>query len=318
MNYKLFSRENNLLSNTSSLSYGHCRVPENIEEIVERSVIYLGEDRKRMNFVYSRAGFVLDLFEELDISFEKRSFGYIPLGKRRGGNIILRGLQENISSFETSTELLDFRKNRLEFDIRLRNSMGEYIIRSKSLVLATGGYGGSFDVTNNYRYENYDAPNIVEARGGEIDNLECIFVHPFGYSGGKRILIGNESKGGEFVDSKGEFVFDEFVRDKIKRNDYHEIFDKLLNQIKGCNNKGSKVYFEDKERRLDISPTVHYTAGGIRTNYVGEVYGCKNLYAIGESRSDGSRNGGRFPGYPFTSSIVYGRILGELFSNLKI
>lgn len=318
-NYLICTEQRDPLLNTSSLSYGHCRIPrqKDLDEIVKRSVLQLGEDEEKMRFVYSRAELVLDLFEELDIDFEYRSFGVIPSGKKRGGRIILKRLQQYIPSFDTETELIDFTKTSDRFEVHLRKNGKNVKVKSKYLVLATGGYGGTFKYTNNSRYRNYNVFDIIRENGGDIINLDCIFVHPFGYDQGRRILIGNETKNGEFLDSKGNFVFDREIRQLIKNNDYHEIFDQLLKQIDVCRRKGFRVYFVDSDKKVKILPTVHYTAGGIKTDCLGEVVGCKNLFAIGECMADGSRNGGRFPGYPFTSAIVYGKVLGDKLSHVK-
>jgi len=268
-----------------------------------------------MRFVYSRANLVMSLFKELGIDFEHRSFGIIPSCKGKGGKMILKKLQENISSFATQTELIDFINIDNGFSIHLRKNDKDIMVKSKYLVLATGGYGGTFRHSDNFRYKNYKVFDIVKNNGGKIINLKCILVHPFGYNKGKSILIGNEAKNGEFIDSTGNFVFDKETRKLVKEDNYHEIFSHILKQMNAHINKGSKIYFIDSNKKIDIHPTVHYTAGGIRTDYLGEVIGCKNLFAIGECRADGSRNGGRLPGYPFTSAIVNGKVLGDKLSH---
>jgi L-aspartate oxidase len=273
-------------------------------------VLSLGEDEKRMRFIYSKTELVLDLLKELDINFVYRSFGIIPLSKERGGKIILERLQKHIPLIHTDTELINFTKNNGKFEVCFKRNCEIFQIKSKYLVLATGGYGGIFKLTNNFHYKNYRVFKLVKKNGGEIINLDCIFYHPFGYKEGREILTGEEVKFGEFIDSKDNFIFDKRTRQLIKNNNYHEIFWQLLKEIKIAK-KSSKVYFISSEIKTEISPTVHYTSGGIKTNYLGEVIGCKNLFAIGECRADGSRNGGRLPGYPFTSAIVDGKILGK-------
>ncbi len=278
------------------------------------SVSQLGENEERMRFVYSRSELARDLFEELDINFKYRSFGIIPLYEKRGGGVVLERLQRLIPSIETETKLMDFTPTNLGYKVCLRKNGRIFEVESRHLVLATGGYSGTFKYTDNVRYKDYNVFDIVRKNGGSIVNLDCIFVHPFGYNQGRRILIGNESKRGEFVDAEGNFVFDKETRQLIKDNNYHEIFNTLLEQMDSCRRKGSNVYFVDADRKIEIVPTTHYTAGGIKTNHMGEVAGCRNLFAIGECGADGSRNGGRFPGYAFTAAIVYGKVLGDKFS----
>ena len=285
-----------------------------LEKIVKESVSKLKENEKRMRFIYSRAELVPDLFRELNLDFEHRSFGIIPKGKNLGGNIILEKLQKHIYSLEPETELIDFTKTDNNFEVYLKKNRKNIHLKSKYLVLATGGYAGTFNHTDNFRYKNYHIFDMVKKNGGKIINHNCLFIHPFSYDKGKKILIGNEVSKGEFIDSKNNFVFDQETRQLIKNDDYHEIFNQLLKQIDTYKNKGSKVYFVGSNKKLEITPTVHYTAGGIKTDYMGEVIGCKNLFAIGECRADGSRNGGRLPGYPFTSAIISGKVLGDKFS----
>jgi len=317
VNYLICTEQKSPLSNTSSLSYGHCRIPQrkDFKGIVRKSVLQLGENEKRMSFVYSRANLVMGLFEELGIDFEHRSFGIIPSSKGRGGKVILERLQQHISSFETQTELINFIKTDEAFEVYLRKKGMDIQVKSKYLVLATGGYGGTFKHTDNFRYKNYNIFDIVRNNGGKIKNLDCILTHPFGYNKGKNILIGNETKRGEFVDYRGNFIFDKKTRKLIKNDDYHEIFARILKRIDACRSGGYKVYFTNSRRKVEICPSIHYTAGGIKTDYLSQVIGCKNLFAIGECRADGSRNGGRLPGYPFTSSIVNGKVLGGKLSH---
>ncbi|MEK6906188.1 MAG: FAD-binding protein [Nanoarchaeota archaeon] len=282
--------------NTSSLSFGHCRVPkkEGLERIIRESVEKLGEDENRMRFIYSNAGLVINLLDELKVNFEYRSFGVIPLGKKRGGRLILEKLQENIPFFETETELIDFSKSEGEFILNLKKRDEEMILKTKYLVLGTGGYGGKFPNNDNFRYNSYNIFDIVRENNGNIINTNSIFIHPFGYNKGKNIFIGNEVKEGRFIDSNNNPVFDERVGKLIKDNNYHEFFKDVLEQIKICKDKGLSVYFDDGKRKLEICPTVHYTPGGINTDYFGKVIGCENLYAIGECKADGLKNGGRF------------------------
>jgi len=81
-----------------------------------------------------------------------------------------------------------------------------------------------------------------------------------------------------------------------------------------CRSIGNTIFFKNGERSMEIVPSVHYTSGGIETDYLGKVKGCEGVYAIGECQANGCRNGGRLPGYPFTSSIVYGKVLGKILA----
>ena len=310
--YLICTDQKNPLCNTSSLSYGHCRLATDLEEIVRRSVSQLGEDEEKMRFVYSQTHLVPELLTDLGVEFEKRSFGIIPI-KQRGGNTIVKKLQSSIPNILTETMLIDFSRTD-SFDITFKKAEGIFRAKSKFLVLATGGYAGSFSNTDNLKYSTYNIFDLVRKNKGEIINTECLFIHPFGYKGGKHILIGKVTKTGEFVDDHGNFVFNEKTRQLIKDDNYHEIFDQLLAQADTCRANGSEVYFVNAEMKEKVTPCIHYTSGGVRTDYLGRAVGCPGLFAIGECQANGSRKNGRFPGYPFTSSIVYGKVLAGYFA----
>ncbi len=70
------------------------------------------------------------------------------------------------------------------------------------------------------------------------------------------------------------------------------------------------------DNMIPITPYVHYTAGGIKTDRLGRVEGCEDLFAVGECQANGFKNNGRLPGYPFTSAVVYSKILAEYFSKI--
>lgn len=256
----------------------------------------------------------MDLFKELEIDFKEKSFGIIPNSDKRGGKIILKKLQKNLE-IKTNSEFVSFTKHKDMFNIFLKCDQGIYKISSKYLVLATGGYGGIFRNTNNVKYKKYNVFEEVIENGGNITYLDSIFEHPFGYNNGKDILVGKIVKEGEFVNDKGVFVFDKQTRNLIKQDNYHEIFHKLNKIIKEYEKKEKPIYFKTIKNKLKLSPCVHYTSGGILTDSFAKVIGIDNLFAVGECQANGYKNGGRFPGYPFTAAIVYGRFLRDYFKH---
>jgi len=273
----------------------------------------LGEDEKKMRFVYSRTRLVKKLLKELEIGYEKRSFGVIPVNAQRGGLVIVKRLQKNIREIAANTMAEYFQKTEDGFIVHLRDldTMSEYLLKTKNLILASGGYGGRFEHTSNVRYKNYGMFDAAKKNGARIINTQCVFLHPFGYDNGRKLLIGKEAKNGEFIDEKGERVFSGYLRYMIKHDDYHEKFGELLFQADRHRKKGHTIYFADDKRQIEITPSVHYTSGGVKTDHMAKAIGCQNLFAIGECQANGSRNNGRFPGYPFTSAIVYAKTLAE-------
>ncbi|MBS3142492.1 FAD-binding protein [Candidatus Woesearchaeota archaeon] len=318
--------QKNEIRNTSAKSYGHCRLcaPEALDEIVRRSVSQLGENEEKMRFVYSHTNRVTELLDELEIPHEPRAFGVIPSTLKRGGATFLSKLQQGMKA-HTDTELL--RIERLESGFKLYFNIGE--IQARHVVLATGGFAGKYPNTDTVTYKHYRIFDIVRELGGLVVNEECMFVHPFGYDGGTKILIGAVSKMGEFVDDAGDYVFREQQRQLIKQDRYHEIFDQLLEQAKEVRDRGGTVRFvapdcNPEVHAIDsgninevITPCVHYTSGGILTDALGRVVNVPGAYALGECQANGSRKNGRFPGYPFTAAIIQGKEVARELANLS-
>ena len=71
-------------------------------------------------------------------------------------------------------------------------------------------------------------------------------------------------------------------------------------------------------KRIKVSPTVHYTSGGIEVNTKGMAVGVDNLYVVGEAQFNGSRGVGRMPGQAFASGIVFGKIIAEFYLELHL
>ena len=259
-----------------------------------------------------------EFFEELEISFKPKSFGIIPVGNERGGHIILKKLQKSLRRIETETILSDFKKEHGEFTVDFEKNDGKFTAECKFLALATGGFAGKFRQSNNFRYKKYNVFGLVEKNGGKIINSECVFRHPFGYGIGKSVLLGNEVAKGKFIDSQGNAVFDKRISKLLEENNYHEVFREILKQSENRRKKNRKVFFEDARGKIEVFPVVHYTAGGIKANAIGEVEELPGLFAIGECRADGSKNGGRLPGYPLTSAIVNAKKLaGEISQRIQ-
>ncbi len=307
--YLILNDQNSPLKNNSVLSYGHCRLDlGNIEEIVQRCT-EMGDDEEKIRFIYESSGLVVELLEELGIPFEYRSFGVIPTTTVRGGRIMMQELQKRIPMIMNHSELVDFTKEKDHFEIRINRPDNEHAIRAKNLVLATGGYDGNF----NDKDKSFRLFSKVEKNKGRIVNLDCIFRHPFGLNGNGEVLIGAVSSKGEFMDEQGNYVFDAKARESIRKDSYHEMFDVLIDQIESRISEGHEVFFIDDKSKVRVKPCVHYTSGGIKTDYLGRAVGCEGLFAIGECQADGSKKPGRLPGHPFTAAIVYGRVLAEHF-----
>lgn len=317
LNYLVLTSEKSALANTSALSNAHCRVPDkkNIEECVRLSVEKFGDSEECVRYIYENAELVNELYRNLRLDYEKRSFGVIPNANGvKAGCLVIKKLQERLRNISVESKLVDLFKEGEGYSALLRIGREYHSVKANRVIFATGGFAGMFRSTDCYKYRDYNSYGIAVSNGAKLKNLENIFFHPFGYNNGRRILTGKESSKGEFLREDGSLFFNEELRARIKEDNYHERMSEIRRIIEDEKDRGGRVLFRTEGKEFDINPSAHYTAGGIETDKYGMVLGCENMYAIGECRADGSKNGGRLPGYAFTSAIVHGLTLARRFA----
>ncbi|MBZ6453237.1 MAG UNVERIFIED_CONTAM: aspartate oxidase, partial [Paenibacillus polymyxa] len=70
-----------------------------------------------------------------------------------------------------------------------------------------------------------------------------------------------------------------------------------------------------KNKRIKITPTMHYSSGGIEINANAEVINLNRVFATGEAQFNGDLGMGRIPGQAFASGIVFGKLIADKIAN---
>ena len=204
-------------------------------------------------------------------------------------------------------------------------------IKAKSIILATGGYGGIYhQSTTNSFASTGDGIAVAFKAGALISNMEFIQFHPTAIEG-KNILISESARaeGGYLIDNEGKRFIDELKpRDEVARAIYKKI------------EKNQKVYLDlrhlgkekieevmPQERRLiadfmklkmeedliPINPSAHYSMGGILTDSNTKT-SIENLFACGECAQSGIHGANRLGGNSLLEIITLGKLSGEIAS----
>lgn len=206
---------------------------------------------------------------------------------------------------------------------------GKYsAITADYTVLATGGIGGLFRHSTNYRHLTGDALALALKYGIKLSHIDYIQIHPttlYTEKDGREFLI-SESVRGEgaiLLNSKGErFVNELLPRDvvanaifeEMKKEDKphvwlslapiseEEIKSHFPNIYQHCLEAGYDITKEP----IPVVPSQHYFMGGIDVNRYSKT-SMDRLYAVGETACNGVHGKNRLASNSLLESLVFAK-----------
>lgn len=256
--------------------------------------------------------------------------------------------RENITIIENYTMVDLICDNNECHGIIGHNENGEYsAIHANYTVLATGGIGGIFEHSTNYKHLTGDSIALALKYGIKLQHIDYIQIHPttlYTEKEGREFLI-SESVRGEgaiLLNSKGErFVNELLPRDVVanaifaemkKEGSKHvwlsfapipeeEIKTHFPNIYQRCLEEGYDVSKEP----IPVVPSQHYFMGGIDVDRYSKT-SMSRLYAAGETACNGVHGRNRLASNSLLESLVFAKraachiIEGysEITSNKKI
>jgi len=195
-------------------------------------------------------------------------------------------------------------------------------------VLATGGVGGLFRHSTNYRHLTGDALALAIKYNIKLQNLDYIQIHPtalYTEKAGREFLI-SESVRGEgavLLNSKGERFVDELLpRDVVanaifaemeREGSQHvwlslaaipeaEIRSHFPNIYEHCLKEGYDITKEP----IPVVPSQHYFMGGIAVDRYSKT-SMERLYAVGETACNGVHGRNRLASNSLLESLVFAK-----------
>ena len=201
-------------------------------------------------------------------------------------------------------------------------------ISAKAVVLATGGIGGLFEHSTNFRHITGDSFALAAKHGIRLKNLNYIQIHPtvlYSSKPGRGFLI-SESVRGEgavLLNSKGQRFVDELlprdvvsaaIQEEMKKNRSQCVYLSLEGKPeKWIKERFPNIYEKCLEEGYDlckepipITPAQHYLMGGIETNTYGET-SARNLYAVGETGCNGVHGANRLASNSLLEGLVFAK-----------
>ncbi len=203
-----------------------------------------------------------------------------------------------------------------------------YKLYADYTVLASGGIGGVFKHSTNFRILTGDALAVCMNRGVAVDHINYIQIHPttlYSKKNGRRFLI-TESVRGEgavLLDKNFQRFTDELQpRDVVTREIYKQMEkdgtdfvwldlrpvprDELINHfptiVQRCLEEGYDVFREC----IPVVPSQHYFMGGIRSDLEGKTT-MTRLYAVGETCCNGVHGKNRLASNSLLESLLFAK-----------
>ncbi len=207
---------------------------------------------------------------------------------------------------------------------------GEYsAIQADYTVLATGGIGGIFEHSTNYKHLTGDAIALALKYGIKLQHIDYIQIHPttlYTEKEGSREFLISESVRGEgavLLNSKGErFVNELLPRDVVanaifaemkKEGTKHvwlsmapipeeEIRTHFPNIYQRCLDEG----YDPTKEPIPVVPSQHYFMGGIEVDRYSKT-SMERLYAAGETACNGVHGRNRLASNSLLESLVFAK-----------
>lgn len=292
------------------------------------------------------SGKIIKELIDYGVEFDKDENGNISY-TREGGHSRYRILHhQDVTGKEIVTKLLKRVKERTNITTLEYTTMVDLISRdnrccgivtrsndnkiipyyAKSVILATGGLGGIFRNSTNYRHITGDGFAIALRHRIDIENLNYIQIHPTVlYSGkeGRKFLISESVRGEgavllnedgqQFVDSllPRDVVTQAIQKEMYKYGTDHvylsfayidkeEIMSHFPHIYKRCLEEGYDVTKE----WIPVTPAQHYLMGGIKTGTEGRT-SMEQLYAVGETACNGVHGANRLASNSLLESLVF-------------
>ncbi len=246
---------------------------------------------------------------------------------------------ENVTIIEHFTMVDIIAKDNRCYGIIGRNEDGEYTaIEAYNTVFATGGIGGLYKHSTNYRHLTGDALAISLKHGIKVENLDYIQIHPttlYSTKRGRRFLI-SESVRGEgavLLDKNMNRFTDELQPRDIVSNAIYKQMEKdgtpyvwlsmkpippetikshFPNIYKQCLKEGYDV----TKDCIPVVPAQHYFMGGIWVDSDSKT-SMDNLYAAGETSCNGVHGRNRLASNSLLESLVFAKRAAKAIGDTK-
>lgn len=247
--------------------------------------------------------------------------------------------QSNIRLLEYTTMIDIIEKENVCYGAVIQNADGSLEkVESDVVVLATGGIGGLYAHSTNYKHLTGDALAVAIKHNIKLKDIGYVQIHPttFYSEEGRSFLISESVRGEGAVlrDKDGNrFVNEllprdlltkeiwkqmekdqtEFVWEDLRTIPGDELREHFPNIVEHCRQMGYDVTKEC----IPVVPAQHYFMGGVWVDHQSKT-SMEQLYAVGETACNGVHGKNRLASNSLLESLVFAkRAAKDIVSNLN-
>jgi L-aspartate oxidase len=203
------------------------------------------------------------------------------------------------------------------------------VIKSEYTVLASGGIGGIYRHSTNYRHLTGDAVALAIRHDVELKDIDYVQIHPTTFYSEReedRSFLISESvrgEGAQLFDSRKQRFTDELlprdilthiIKKKMKKEgsshvwlsmrpiDKEQLETHFPNIVAHCREHGYNV----PKEMIPVVPAQHYFMGGIKVNLNSKT-SMNKLYAVGETACNGVHGRNRLASNSLLESLVFAK-----------
>ncbi len=281
------------------------------------------------------------------VEFEKNGdeFAFTREGAHSTARILFH---KDITGYEITSKLLDAVRRKSNVTIMEHTAMVDLLCENNNcvgaaarasdgtffnifaphVVIATGGVGGLYVHSTNYRHLTGDALGICMQHGIKLEHIDYVQIHPttlYGKTKGRRFLI-SESVRGEgavLLGADGKRFTDELqprdvvaaaIREQMKKDGKPYVWLSMRgideNEIKThfptIYEKCLEVGYDVTKDNIPVVPAQHYFMGGVWVNSDSKT-SCGHLYAVGETSCNGVHGKNRLASNSLLESLVFAK-----------
>ena len=202
-------------------------------------------------------------------------------------------------------------------------------VEAEQVVLATGGVGGVYRHSTNFRHLTGDGIAIAIKHGVELKDITYVQIHPTTFytkEKEQRSFLISESvrgEGAKLYDKHGKRFVNELLPRDLLTAEIHKQMEKdgtdyvwedlreipaeeldshFPNIIEHCRQMGYDVHNEC----IPVVPAQHYFMGGIKVNHESKT-SMEGLYAVGETACNGVHGKNRLASNSLLESLVFAK-----------